>query len=102
MINKPATVIDGVEFDDQGEPRLSRAYTLNFVGDWGGANFHRICAWLTQEFCDRAGPGSRTAIWSLRDGGMDALKQLDEGAADLAIATPAGLLGKGVAGEGPL
>ncbi|KAJ9615174.1 hypothetical protein H2200_001248 [Cladophialophora chaetospira] len=100
MINKPEAVIDGVEFDDRGEPRLSRAYTLNFVGDWGGANFHRICAWLSQEFCDRAGPNSRTAIWSLRDGGMDALNQLNEGAVDLAIATPASLLSRALTGEG--
>jgi uncharacterized protein len=93
--------MDGLEIDSQGEPRLSRSYTLNFVGDWGGANFHRICAWLSQEFCDRAGPGSRTAIWSLRDGGMDALKQLSDGSVDLAISTPAGLMGKALTGEGP-
>ncbi len=100
MINKPAADIDGVEFDDQGEPRLTRSYTLNFNGDWGGANFHRICAWLSQEFCDRAGPGSRTAIWSLRDGGLDSLNLLNEGATDLAIATPTGLLGNALTGKG--
>ena len=99
MIQKPETTIEGVKFDDQGEPQLSRSYTLNFVGDWGGANFHRICAWLSQEFCDRAGPGSRTATWTLRDGGMDVLKQVNEGVVDLAIATPADFLGKALAGE---
>lgn len=87
--------------DEKGEPRLSRTYDLNMVGDWGGANFHRICAWLTQAFCDRAGPGSRTSIRSLRDGGMDCFRQLDEGSADLAIATPAGLVSKVVAGDAP-
>ena len=101
MITKPRMVMDGLEIDDHGEPRLSRSYTLNFMGDWGGANFHRICSWLSQEFCDRAGPGSRTSIWSLRDGGMDALKQLSEGAVDLAISTPAGLMSKALTGEGP-
>ena len=101
MEAKPGAGMDGLEIDSQGEPRLSRSYTLNFVGDWGGANFHRICAWLSQEFCDRAGPGSRTAIWSLRDGGMDALKQLSDGAVDLAISTPAGLMAKALTGEGP-
>lgn len=101
MISKTDTVIDGLEIDVQGEPKLSRSYTLNFAGDWGGANFHRICAWLTQEFCDRAGPGSQTAIWSLRDGGMDSLKRLNEGAADLAISTPAGLMSQMLTGEGP-
>ena len=100
MINKPVMGMDGVEIDEQGDPRLTRSYTLNFVGDWGGANFHRICAWLSQEFCDRAGPGSRTATWTLRDGGMDSLQQLHEGAVDLAVATPAGLLGQALTGEG--
>ena len=100
MITKPPIEMPGLVFDAKGEPRLTRSYTLNFVGDWGGANFHRICAWLSQEFCDRAGPGSRTATWTLRDGGVDALKQLHEGAVDLAIATPAGFLGKILTGDG--
>jgi TRAP-type uncharacterized transport system substrate-binding protein len=95
------THMNGLTIDGQGEPRLERAYTLKFVGDWGGANFHRICAWLTQEFCDRAGPGSRTSIWSLRDGGMDGLMQLHEGAVDLAICTPTAVASKALAGEGP-
>lgn len=80
---------------------MSGSYTLRFVGDWGGANFHRICSWLTQEFCDRVGAGSRTLIWSLRDGGMDGLTQLDEGSVDLAICTPAALMSKALVGEGP-
>lgn len=102
MVAELVAQVDGLSalsIDDRGEPRLDRSYNLNFVGDWGGANFHRICAWLTQEFCDRAGPGTRTAIWSLRDGGLDGLKQLNEGAADLAICTPTGLLRKIVTGE---
>ncbi|KAJ9658246.1 hypothetical protein H2198_003819 [Neophaeococcomyces mojaviensis] len=81
-----------LQVDEDGSPRLTHSYMLNLVGDWGGANFHRICAWLTQEFCDRAGPGSRTSIMSLRDGGMDALIQLEQGTADVAIATPTGLI----------
>ncbi|EON61523.1 hypothetical protein W97_00738 [Coniosporium apollinis CBS 100218] len=93
--------MEGLNIDEKGQPRLSRSYTLNFVGDWGGANFHRICSWLTQEFCDRAGPGSRSAIWSLRDGGLDGLMQLNHGSADLAICTPAALMSKALNGEGP-
>ncbi|KAL6244528.1 hypothetical protein RBB50_008770 [Rhinocladiella similis] len=93
--------MDGVHIDENGEPRLSRTYDLKFIGDWGGANFHRICSWLTQEFCDRAGPGSRTSIWSLRDGGLDALKQLHNGDADLVICTPAGLMSKALTGDAP-
>ena len=100
MAVDPATNMNELAISEQREPKLSRFYTLKFVGDWGGANFYRICAWLTQEFCDRAGPGSRTSIWSLRDGGMDGLVQLNEGAADLAILTPAALMSKALTGEG--
>lgn len=91
---------EGMTIDNHGVPKLSRSYTLNFVGDWGGANFHRICAWLSQEFCDRAGPGSRVATWTLRDGGLDGLEELRVGAAHLAISTPAGLIAQAVAGQG--
>lgn len=90
-----------ISINDNGEPYLDRSYSLRFVGDWGGANFHRICAWLTQEFCDRAGPGSRTSIASLRDGGMDGLIQLNAGEADLAICTPTGLVSRSLTGEAP-
>ena len=93
--------MEGLTINENGEPRLSGSYTLRFVGDWGGANFHRICAWLTQEFCDRVGPGSRTLVWSLRDGGLDGLTQLDEGSVDLAICTPAALMSKSLTGDGP-
>ena len=101
MITKLAANIPNVETDENGEPRLPRSYTLKFVGDWGGANFHRICSWLTQQFCDRAGAGSRTSIWSLRDGGLDGLMQVHDGEADLAICTPAALMGKALTGEAP-
>ncbi|KAK4937706.1 hypothetical protein LTR10_021716 [Elasticomyces elasticus] len=94
MIAKAVANMESLNLDEHGEPTLSRPYTLKFVGDWGGANFHRICSWLTQEFCDRAGPGSRTSIWSLRDGGLDSLMQLNDGDADLAICTPAALMSK--------
>jgi hypothetical protein len=93
--------MDVLTFDEHGEPRLKRSYNLRFVGDWGGANFHRICAWLTQEFCDRAGPGSRTSILSFRDGGMEGLTQVHEGGVDLAIGTPASLKCKALTGEAP-
>lgn len=85
--------------DDRGEPRLSRSYTLNFIGDWGQANFHRICGWLTQEFCNRAGPQSRVATWSIRGGGSEALPLVHEGEAQLAIATPAAFMKKALTGE---
>lgn len=72
-----------------GEPRIERSITLQFVGDWGLANFHRICSWLCQEFCDRSGPRSRVGIWNPVDGGIDAARAVFDGQVDLAILTPA-------------
>ncbi|CAI7565409.1 unnamed protein product [Penicillium pancosmium] len=80
-------------------PRIDRSVTLHCVGDWGQANFHRILSWLSQEFCDRAGPKSRTAIWSLRDGGLDSVLQVYNGEADLGISTPATLLKASLLGQ---
>ncbi|KAH6667423.1 hypothetical protein B0J14DRAFT_602223 [Halenospora varia] len=82
------------------EPRISRSVTLNFIGDWGQANFHRICSWITQEFCDRAGPRSRVGIWNVRGGGIEALHQVHDGEAQLCIATPAKLMKSALSGEG--
>ncbi|KAL6247645.1 hypothetical protein RBB50_004993 [Rhinocladiella similis] len=84
---------------ENGEPRLSLSYELHFIGDWGQANFHRICSWLTQQFCDRAGPESRTAIWSIRHGGIEAVTKLSNGEVDLAVATPAGLMQSALEGK---
>ena len=81
------------------EPLITRSITLNFLGDWGQANFHRICSWLTQEFCDRCGPRSRVAIWSVRGGGIEALDAVHDGEVQLTLATPAGLLRKALTGE---
>lgn len=72
-----------------GEPRIERSATLQFIGDWGTANFHRICSWLCQEFCDRAGPRSRVAIWNPVYGGIDAARAVFDGEVDMAILTPA-------------
>ncbi len=91
---------DIITFNEHGDPKLSRSYTLKFIGDWGGANGHVLFSWLTQEFCDRAGPRSRTSIWSLRDGGLDGAMQVENGEADIAFATPVGLMKKLVDGEG--
>ncbi|GLT00355.1 hypothetical protein GCM10007897_17390 [Sphingobium jiangsuense] len=74
------------------EPRIDRSLTLHFVGDWGQANFHRVCSWLSQEFCRRAGARSRVAIWNIREGGIEAIDQVQDGEADLCIVTPAMLM----------
>ena len=82
------------------EPSLERSVTLNFIGDWGQANFHRICSWLTQEFCDRSGPRSRVGIWSVRGGGIEALDAVNDGEVQLSIATPAHLMRGALTGDG--
>lgn len=79
---------------------IERTVVLNLSADWGGANFHRIQSWLTQEFCSRAGPRSRTGIWSLRDGGLDALTQVFYGECHASIMTPAAILPAALTGEG--
>lgn len=82
------------------EPSIARSVSLNFMGDWGQANFHRICCWLTQEFCDRAGPQSQIAIRNMRDGGLDGPTSVHNGVADLCITTPVMLLADALTGKG--
>jgi hypothetical protein len=36
------------------EPKLDRDLTLHLRGDWGMANFHRVCGWVSQGLIDRA------------------------------------------------
>ncbi|KAF1922896.1 uncharacterized protein M421DRAFT_76853 [Didymella exigua CBS 183.55] len=83
------------------EPKLERSITLRFVGDWGQANFHRICSTLAQEFCDRAGPRSRVAIWNIRHGGFECLTEVEDGEVDLAIATPVDLIAQATQTHSP-
>ena len=89
-----------VRTDKLQGPSISRSLTLNIIGDWGQANFHRICSWLAQEFNDRAGPRSRWAIWTCRAGGLEALDLVHDGEAQISIATPAGLMRNALVGEG--
>jgi uncharacterized protein len=81
------------------EPRIERSLTLQFIGDWGQANFHRICSWLSQECCRRAGARSRVAIWNIREGGIEAIDQVQDGEADLCVATPAMLMPAAIEGR---
>lgn len=80
------------------DPRLARSYHLTFMGDWGGANLHKICCWLTEEFCRRAGPKTRTAIWSMADD--DSIALVQNGVADLCLSTPTMLMPSRMAGTG--
>ncbi|GIC92977.1 uncharacterized protein Aud_009456 [Aspergillus udagawae] len=92
-------VKDILEQQSRG-PRLERSIRLNFVGDWGMANFHRICSWLTQQFCDRAGGDSRVGIWNIRYGGIEAVLDVFRGEAQLAVATPAQMISTALIGQG--
>lgn len=81
------------------EPRLKRSLTLRFQGDWGGANLHRICGWLSNEIVDRAGPFTRIGIWSGR-GGLDSLEAVGRGQVDVALAVPSAFVPLAVEGKG--
>lgn len=85
---------------EPGDPSISRSITLNCIGDWGFGNFHRILSWLSTDFCDRAGPQSRLAIWSIRGGGLEAIPAVANGEADICIATPVGIVGTAFTGKG--
>ena len=81
-------------------PLITRSVNLTFIGDWGMANFHRICSWLTQEFCDRAGSRSTISIRNVRGGGIEALLAVHDGEVHLSIATPAKMLKNALTGDG--
>jgi TRAP-type uncharacterized transport system substrate-binding protein len=83
------------------EPTVDRRFTLTFQGDWGQANLHRICGWLSQEVGDRSAPGSRFFIRNGR-GGADAVDNVLSGEVDVALMTPTAALGMVTAGVGPL
>lgn len=82
-------------------PTIERPITLNFQGDWGEANMHRICGWLSQEIGDRSPAGSRFGIWNGR-GGTDAFEAVLNGTVDIAIATPTAAAAALVSDRGPL
>lgn len=82
------------------EPKVDHRITMTFQGDWGQANFHRVCGWLSQEIVDRSAPGSRIFIRSGR-GAADAIDAVLSGDVDVAIMTPAAAAGMIAAGVGP-
>ena len=81
-------------------PDIDRTLHLRFCGDWGQANFHRVCAWLTQEVCDHAGRGSTVTTTSMADGGLGAIKDVHDGNLDLCIVTPSAQSSLALTGEG--
>jgi uncharacterized protein len=81
-------------------PRLERSITLRLQGDWGMANFHRACGWLSEEMGERCGRHSRFFIQNGR-GGFDAALAVHRGEVDLALTTPALFVRMAVEGKGP-
>lgn len=82
-------------------PVIDRDISLVFQGDWGQANLHRVCGWLSQEVGDRCAPGSRFGIWSGR-GGADAVHAVLAQDVDVALMTPATAAAGIADGTGPL
>ncbi|HXQ53858.1 MAG TPA: TAXI family TRAP transporter solute-binding subunit [Stellaceae bacterium] len=81
------------------EPRIARSITLEIQGDWGGANLHRICGWLSQEINDRTGPYTRIGIWSGR-GQLDSVQAVGRGLVDVALAVPTAFVPMTITGKG--
>jgi len=71
------------------EPRLDRPITLHMMGDWGIANLHRICGWISAELWRRSPAGSKFATWAGR-GGTDAIIAVLDGDVQTALFVPAG------------
>ena len=71
------------------EARLDRVVTLHLMGDWGVANLHRICGWISAELWRRSPRGSRFATWAGR-GGTDAIDAVLDGDVHASMFVPAG------------
>jgi TRAP-type uncharacterized transport system substrate-binding protein len=70
------------------EARLDHPITLHLMGDWGIANLHRICGWITAELWRRSPGGSKFATWVGR-GGTDAITAVLDGEVQAALFVPA-------------
>jgi uncharacterized protein len=81
-------------------PRLNRSIELTLQGDWGQANLHRICGWLSQQLYDRSGAHTRIGIWTGR-GGVDAVDAVHRGQVDISLAVPASFVSMAMDGIGP-
>jgi uncharacterized protein len=81
------------------EARLDRQIILHMMGDWGIANLHRICGWISAELWRRSPPGSKFAIWSGR-GGSDAVVAVLDGDVHIALFVPAGFARTAFEGKG--
>ncbi|MFI6521488.1 TAXI family TRAP transporter solute-binding subunit [Spirillospora sp. NPDC050679] len=81
------------------EPDIARSLTLHLRGDWGMANLHRVCGWISQELTDRAGPHTKVAVWNGR-GFSDSVRAVGRGEVHIALATPAAFVTAALDGRG--
>jgi TRAP transporter TAXI family solute receptor len=84
---------------DEG-PSIHRSLRLNFMGDWGHANFHRILGYLGMHMLVRSGPQTKFAIWN-GDGFAGNLRAVASGEVDVTITTPASWAAMATGGIGP-
>jgi uncharacterized protein len=70
------------------EARLDHPIALHMMGDWGIANLHRICGWISAELWRRSPAGSKFATWAGR-GGADAISAVLDGEVQAALFVPA-------------
>jgi TRAP-type uncharacterized transport system substrate-binding protein len=81
-------------------PRIDRPLEMNFVGDWGWANIHKVAGWLGAGLLERCPPGSRYAIWSTNYVAAETIRMVGDGHYDLAFSTPAKYVRNAVDGVG--
>lgn len=65
------------------EARIERSITPHMMGDWGIANLHRICGWISAELWRRSPSGSKFATWAGR-GGTDTIEAILDGEVQIA------------------
>jgi uncharacterized protein len=81
-------------------PRIDRSLKLEFRGDWGRANMHRILGWLCGELVHLSGSQTRIAIWN-GWGGLDNIQAVGRGEVDLSLVTPSAFTAMAYQGRGP-
>jgi len=80
-------------------PKIDRSFTLNFKGDWGRANLHRVLGWLGYELVKLSGPYTSFAIWNGRSG-LDNLQAVGRGQIDVSLVVPVSFVRMAVEGKG--
>jgi TRAP-type uncharacterized transport system substrate-binding protein len=71
-----------------------------FMGDWGSANFTRICVWMATELYRRKGRDGLSAIYN-SEVWMDSAACLIQGEVDVSVATPPSFIRLAYDGRGP-